>query len=92
MSVQTQPLHSKDVSQTDKRRDMYEVLVERLSCRTPRIYEAGGGSVSWLPTELLANSYIVVVDIDRRQLEHNRYAQARILGDIQEVAFPPGYQ
>jgi SAM-dependent methyltransferase len=65
-----------------------EILAARLPNRKLRVYEAGGGSTCWLPPDVLARSDIVVVDIDQRQLEHNRYAQQKILGNIESCTFP----
>jgi SAM-dependent methyltransferase len=54
------------------------------------IYEAGGGSTSFLPPEILQRAYVTVVDIDEEQIRSNDYAQQTILGDIQTYRFPPG--
>lgn len=56
---------------------------------TIRIYEAGGGSLSYLPPELLDKADITVVDIDDDQIKNNNYAKNRIRGDIQTCEFPP---
>ncbi len=69
--------------------DTREILAARLPKRKLLVYEAGGGSTSWLPPDVLARSDIVVVDIDMRQLENNRYAQQKILGNIESCTFPP---
>jgi SAM-dependent methyltransferase len=53
-----------------------------------RVYEAGGGSVSWLSPALLAKAKVVVVDIDPAGLEKNVYADEKIEGDIQTYSFP----
>ena len=66
-----------------------EVLAAYLPNRILSVYEAGGGSTSWLAADVLARSDIVVVDIDKRQLENNRYAQQKILGNIESCTFPP---
>jgi SAM-dependent methyltransferase len=70
-------------------KDAHEILAARLPNRKLRVYEAGGGSTSWLPADVLARSEIVVVDIDEQQLENNRYAQQKILGNIESCTFPP---
>jgi SAM-dependent methyltransferase len=54
-----------------------------------RIYEAGGGSVSWLSAALRPEAEVVVVDIDGAQIGKNSYAQKKIQGDIQTYSFPP---
>ncbi len=54
------------------------------------IYEAGGGSTSFLPLGVLDRAHVTVVDIDQDQLRNNAYAQRTILGDIQSYRFEPG--
>jgi SAM-dependent methyltransferase len=53
------------------------------------IYEAGGGSTSFLPLSVLGRAHVTVVDIDADQIRNNDYAQETILGDIQSYRFPP---
>jgi SAM-dependent methyltransferase len=53
------------------------------------IYEAGGGSTSFLPLEVLLRAHVTVVDIDEDQIRNNDYAQETILGDIQTYRFKP---
>ncbi|OAF16147.1 class I SAM-dependent methyltransferase [Bradyrhizobium neotropicale] len=52
-------------------------------------YEAGGGSCSFLPLDVLSRSHVTVVDIDEDQVRNNTYAQEAILGDVQTYRFPP---
>ncbi len=54
------------------------------------IYEAGGGSTSFLPLEVLRRAHVTVVDIDEDQIRNNDYAQETILGDVQSHRFEPG--
>ncbi len=54
------------------------------------IYEAGGGSTSFLPLSLMRRAHVTVVDIDADQIRNNHYAQEKILGDIQTYRFKPG--
>jgi len=54
------------------------------------IYEAGGGSTSFLPLEVLRRAHVTVVDIDEDQIRNNDYAQETILGDVQKHRFAPG--
>jgi SAM-dependent methyltransferase len=54
------------------------------------IYEAGGGSTSFLPLSLMRRARVTVVDIDADQIRNNNYAQETILGDIQSYRFKPG--
>jgi SAM-dependent methyltransferase len=53
------------------------------------IYEAGGGSTSFLPLSVLHRAHVTVVDIDEDQIRNNDYAQETILGDIQRYRFQP---
>ncbi len=53
------------------------------------IYEAGGGSTSFLPLSVLERAHVTVVDIDRDQIRNNSYAQEAIVGDIQSWRFQP---
>jgi SAM-dependent methyltransferase len=55
-----------------------------------KIYEAGGGSTSFLPLDVLRRAHVTVVDIDADQIRNNDYAQETILGDVQTWRFPPG--
>jgi SAM-dependent methyltransferase len=55
-----------------------------------KIYEAGGGSTSFLPLNVLDHAHVTVVDIDADQIRNNAYAQETILGDIQSYRFRPG--
>jgi SAM-dependent methyltransferase len=54
------------------------------------IYEAGGGSTSFLPLDVLDRAHVTVVDIDPYQIRNNDYAHEIILGDIQTWRFAPG--
>ena len=68
---------------------LHELLKKRLPKKTTRIYEAGGGSTSFIRLDFLEDAHITVVDIDEVQLKNNRYANTKILGDIQKHRFPP---
>ena len=54
------------------------------------IYEAGGGSTSYMPPGLLERSAITVVDIDADQIARCDYATTKRVGDIQTLRFEPG--
>jgi SAM-dependent methyltransferase len=54
------------------------------------VYEAGGGSTSFLPLSVLDRAHVTVVDIDQHQIRNNNYAHETILGDIQSYRFKPG--
>jgi 2-polyprenyl-3-methyl-5-hydroxy-6-metoxy-1,4-benzoquinol methylase len=66
---------------------VHELILDRISAKNPRIYEAGGGSVSFVPSSILNNAHVTVVDIDEMQLQRNKYAKTKILGDIQTQVF-----
>src|SRR3974390_930053 len=73
----------------DAPQDTCEILAARLPKGKLRVYEAGGGSTSWLPADVLARSDIVVVALHQQQIKHNGYAQQKILGNIESCTFPP---
>jgi SAM-dependent methyltransferase len=56
--------------------------------RKVAIYEAGGGSISYLGAEDLDVSKITVVDIDPVQIAANDYADEKIVGDLETLEFP----
>jgi SAM-dependent methyltransferase len=68
---------------------VHGILSTRLSPTRLRIYEAGGGSTSFLPLEVLRRAHVTVVDIDADQICNNDYAQETILGDVQVHRFAP---
>jgi SAM-dependent methyltransferase len=68
---------------------VHDILTTTLPPTKLTIYEAGGGSTSFLPLELLKRSHVTVVDIDAEQIRNNDYAQDAILGDIQTYRFAP---
>ncbi|MBR0841978.1 methyltransferase [Bradyrhizobium liaoningense] len=66
---------------------IHDVLRRELPQGRLATYEAGGGSCSVLPTELLSRSHVTVVDIDEDQVRNNTYADEAILGDVQTYRF-----
>jgi len=68
---------------------VHEILNVELPEHGLNVYEAGGGSTSFLPAEVLRRCHVTVVDIDEEQIRNNAYAQQTILGDIQTYRFPP---
>ena len=68
---------------------VHSILEETLPATDLAIYEAGGGSTSFLPLNVLRRAHVTVVDIDEDQIRNNDYAQETILGDIQTHRFPP---
>jgi SAM-dependent methyltransferase len=68
---------------------VHEILGAELPKGELRLYEAGGGSTCFLPSDVLSRAHVTVVDIDDEQLRNNDYAQKTILGDIQTHRFAP---
>ena len=68
---------------------VHDVLRRELPQGRVAIYEAGGGSSSFLPMDVLARSHVTVVDIDEDQVRNNTYADKAILGDVQTYRFGP---
>jgi SAM-dependent methyltransferase len=64
-----------------------EILSSRLPLGQLAIYEAGGGSTSFLPLSIWNRAHVTVVDIDADQIRNNDYAQEKILGDVQTYRF-----
>src|SRR5438128_3084454 len=62
---------------------VHSILEAKLPAADVAIYEAGGGSTSFLPLNVLRRAHVTVVDIDEDQIRNNDYAQKSILGDIQ---------
>jgi SAM-dependent methyltransferase len=69
---------------------VHGILGVKLPPTMLKIYEAGGGSTSFLPFDVLRRAHVTVVDIDEHQIRNNDYAQERILGDVQNYRFAPG--
>src|ERR1700731_3893747 len=65
------------------------VLAAQLPPTRLAVYEAGGGSTSFLPLDVLRRAHVPVVDIDEDQIRNNDYAQETVLGDIQTYRFAP---
>ena len=68
---------------------VHGILEATLPAGELSIYEAGGGSTSFLPLKVLNRAHVTVVDIDEDQIRNNDYAQQAILGDIQTYRFKP---
>ncbi|KJC44834.1 SAM-dependent methlyltransferase [Bradyrhizobium sp. LTSP885] len=68
---------------------VHSILEARLPPGPLSIYEAGGGSTSYLPLNVLDRAHVTVVDIDEDQIRNNSYAQQAILGDLQTYRFAP---
>jgi SAM-dependent methyltransferase len=87
-NVQTSSNGEHSVSPGAALSEVQKFITDKLYGKFVRIYEAGGGSASILPSSL-TNRSIVVVDIDDIQLKNNAYADTKILGDIQTYEFVP---
>lgn len=66
---------------------VHDVLAAELPIGQLAVYEAGGGSTCFLPSDVLSRAHVTVVDIDEGQLRNNDYAHKTILGDIQVHRF-----
>jgi SAM-dependent methyltransferase len=73
---------------TSSLRQAHKIILDRVGGRKIRVYEAGGGSASYVPKMILNDCQITVVDIDKSQLERNKYAHTKILADVQTQTFP----
>lgn len=69
---------------------VHGILGKTLPPADVAIYEAGGGSTSPLPMDVLQRAHVTVVDIDAEQIRNNYYAHRTILGDVQTYRFAPG--
>lgn len=68
---------------------VHELFANRFLGKNIRIYEAGGGSATFIQSNILSAAEVTVLDIDDLQLKNNSYADKKILGDVQTYAFPP---
>jgi 2-polyprenyl-3-methyl-5-hydroxy-6-metoxy-1,4-benzoquinol methylase len=68
---------------------VHSILEARLPAGRLQVYEAGGGTTSFLPLSVLRRGHVTVVDSDENQIRNNGYAQKTILGDIQTYRFAP---
>jgi SAM-dependent methyltransferase len=68
---------------------VHGILGTKLPPTRLSIYEAGGGSTSFLPLDVLRRAHVTVVDIDEDQIRNNDYAQEAIRGDVQVHRFAP---
>ncbi len=67
---------------------VHYLLADALPTGNLAICEAGGGSTSFLPLDLLKRARVTVIDSSREQLRNNHYAQGKILADIQTFRLP----
>ncbi|GAC1564338.1 MAG: methyltransferase [Beijerinckiaceae bacterium] len=64
------------------------LLTQHFGMRPIHVYEAGGGSTSYIEIDGLNVGKITLVDIDRRQVARNEIAQEAIVGDLQTIELP----
>jgi SAM-dependent methyltransferase len=64
------------------------LLAAHFGARPLSVYEAGGGSTSYVPLGGLSVSRITLVDIDPRQVDRNDIAHETIVGDLQTIELP----
>ncbi len=84
------PTASADDAASQSLLAVHRVLDNTLPPGKLAIYEAGGGSTSYMPPGLLGRSEITVVDIDADQIARCDYATTKRVGDIQTLRFDPG--
>jgi SAM-dependent methyltransferase len=65
-----------------------QVLAVHFGKRPIAVYEAGGGSTSYIHLDRLNVARITLVDIDPRQVERNNIAHETIVGDLQTIELP----
>jgi SAM-dependent methyltransferase len=64
------------------------LLLEHFGARPICVYEAGGGSTSYIRLAGLNVTRITLVDIDPRQVARNDIAHETIIGDLQTIELP----
>jgi len=65
-----------------------QLLANHFGTRPVAVYEAGGGSTSYIRLAGLNVTRVTVVDIDPQQVARNDFAHETILGDLQTIEFP----
>jgi SAM-dependent methyltransferase len=64
------------------------LLKQHLGTRPISVYEAGGGSTSYISLDELNVTRITLVDLDPRQVARNDVAHETIVGDLQTIELP----
>jgi SAM-dependent methyltransferase len=67
---------------------LVRLLEQHFGRRPIAVYEAGGGSTSYIPLDTLNVTHITLVDIDPHQVTRNDIAHETILGDLQTIELP----
>ena len=65
-----------------------QLLANHFGTRPISVYEAGGGSTSYVRLARLNVTRVTVVDIDPKQVARNDFAHETILGDLQTIELP----
>ncbi|MBV8849714.1 MAG: class I SAM-dependent methyltransferase [Methylobacteriaceae bacterium] len=68
--------------------DLGGILAAHFGTRPISVYEAGGGSTSYISLTGLSVTHITLVDIDPRQVSRNDIAHETIVGDLQTIELP----
>jgi SAM-dependent methyltransferase len=68
--------------------EVTRLLVRHFGRRPISVYEAGGGSTSYVRLEDLNVARITLVDIEPRQVARNDIAHETIVGDLQTIELP----
>jgi SAM-dependent methyltransferase len=68
--------------------EITRLLSEHFGRRPISVYEAGGGSTSYIRLDALNVARITLVDIDPRQVSRNNIAHETIVGDLQTIDLP----
>jgi SAM-dependent methyltransferase len=68
--------------------EITRLLAQHFGRRPISVYEAGGGSTSYVRLDGLNIAGITVVDIDPRQVARNDIAHETIVGDLQTIELP----
>ncbi len=66
-----------------------DLLAAHFGTRPISVYEAGGGSTSYVSLDRLNVARITLVDIDERQVARNDIAHEAIVGDLQTIELAP---
>jgi SAM-dependent methyltransferase len=65
-----------------------QLIAARFGTRPTSVYEAGGGSTSYIGLDGLNVARITLVDIDPHQVARNDIAHETIVGDLQTIELP----
>ncbi|HZY11446.1 MAG TPA: hypothetical protein VFE89_01600 [Beijerinckiaceae bacterium] len=64
------------------------MLAAHFGRRPISVYEAGGGSTSYMGLDGLNVARLTLVEIDPRQVSRNKIAHETIVGDMQTIELP----